>query len=399
MVGLLGWKVSQKVFVPQKGVARRGGTPAVAVEISPVRKSTIRDVGFFTGSLSPRSQFIVAPKIGGRLEKLMVNMGDQVQRGQQIALLDDEEYVQQVDQARAELEVARANLEQSRSALDIAKRELGRITALHGKNIVSEAELDAAEAEFTAQSAKHKVAQAQIAQKEAELKAAKVRLSYTKICVACEEGDGQWVVGERFVDEGSMLAPHASIVSVLDIGSLIAVVHVIERDYSKVKLGQEALVTTDAFPERSFYGKVVRVAPLLKETSREARVEIEIPNREDLLKPGMFVRVQIEFDRHDHATVVPLYALTKRKGVQGVFLADHTNRKAQFVAVTLGIMDGEWVEVISPSLSGSVVTLGQHLLEDGSPIELPAAKPAGPSKGEGDPGAAAQARRPAAPGT
>jgi RND family efflux transporter MFP subunit len=133
-------------------------------------------------------------------------------------------------------------------------------------------------------------------------------------------------------------------------------------------VGQEATVTTDAYPGRVFDGRIVRVAPLLKETSREARVEVEITNPEGLLKPGMFVRVQIEFDRHDNATVVPTNALAHREDREGVFLVDLMEKKAHFVPVTVGIVSGDEAEITAPPLAGMVVTLGQHLLTDGSAI-------------------------------
>jgi RND family efflux transporter MFP subunit len=352
---------------------------AVAVEVAPVHKGTIRDIGFFTGSLLPKSYFVVAPKIAGRLEKLLLNIGDRVKRGQLIAVLDDEEYAQQVEQVRAELEVAKANVEESLSTLDMAQREFERAKALRQKKIASESELDAALAQFKAQDAKYKVALAHVTQKEAALKAAQVRLSYTKIRAWWEDGNEPRVVGERFVDEGAMLKANDSIVSVLEIQTLTGVIHVIERDYSEVQIGQEARITTDAFPGRTFTGKVTRVAPLLKETSRQARVEVEIPNRERLLKPGMFIRAQIQFARHDDATVVPVTALTKRNDQQGVFLVDTQHMKARFVPITVGIVNGGLVEVLRPLLSGSVVTLGHHLLENGSPITLPQAEPKGTS--------------------
>ena len=94
--------------------------------------------------------------------------------------------------------------------------------------------------------------------------------------------NGFQVVGERYVHEGAMLAANNPIVSIFDIRSVIAAIHVIEEDYSKIRLGLDADVLTDAYPGRSFSGKVVRMAPLLKETSRQARVEIEIPNFEEL---------------------------------------------------------------------------------------------------------------------
>ena len=168
-----------------------------------------------------------------------------------------------------------------------------------------------------------------------------------------------------------MLKANDPIVSVLDIHPLTAVIYVIERDYSKIKIGQTTLATTDAFPGQTFKGTVLRVAPLLRETSREARVEIEMPNPQEILKPGMFVRVEIEFARHEDTTVVPLSSLVRRGGQRGVFVADQEQRKARFVPVEVGIVNGDLAEVVSPSLAGSVVTLGHHLLQDGSSILLP----------------------------
>lgn len=230
---------------------------------------------------------------------------------------------------------------------------------------------DAAESEFKTQQSRLKVAIAQVSQKEAALKIANVQLSYTQIQVPENNTTGHIVIGERFVDEGAMLAPNTPIASVLDIEKLIAAIHVIERDYPKIQLGLEAIISTDAFPGRTFTGKVIRIAPFLKEKSREARVEIEIPNAQKLLKPGMFVRVQIQFDEHENATVVPVAALVKRNGIQGVFLFDLKKQKVRFVSVTVGIVNSVQAEVLNPPITGSVVTLGHHLLEDGSLIILP----------------------------
>jgi len=371
LIGLVGWQVYLRLGELRTPTVRENKAPPVPVEAERVRKNTVRDIGFFTGTIYPFSQFAVAPKIAGRLEKLLVKIGDPVKKNQLIAVLEDDEYLQQVDQARAELEVAKANIEEQRSALDTARRNVERARELRKGKITSEAELETSEAEFTEQGAKYKVAVAQVAQKEAAFKAAQVRLSYTRIRATWEEGDRNRVVGERFVDEGAMLASNTPIVSILDISSLTGVIFVIERDYSKVRVGQEAHISTDAFPGRTFSGKVVRIAPLIKETSREARVEIDLPNPERLLKPGMFIRAQIEFSRQDDATVIPARALIRRDGREGVFIIDRQEMKAQFVPLRLGIANTEWVQVVEPSLSGWVVTLGQHMLENGSAVTLP----------------------------
>jgi RND family efflux transporter MFP subunit len=220
---------------------------------------------------------------------------------------------------------------------------------------------------------------AQVSQKEAAQKAAEVRLSYTQIRVDWLDGDDPRVVGQKFVDEGAMLKPNDPISSVLDIRSLVGDIHVTERDYPKLQVGQEAAVTTDAYPGQTFTGKAVRIAPALKEASREALVELAIPNPDGALKPGMFVRAKMEFAKHDGVTRVPVTALVRRNGQQGVFLADAESQKAKFVAVTLGIVDERAAEVTEPPLAGNVVTLGQHLLEDGAAIVLPGSKPGPPA--------------------
>ncbi len=370
IVTLAGWQVYKRITASSnKNRSGRSAAP-VAIETKPIRKDIIRDIGVFTGSLLPKSQFVVAPKVAGWLEKLLVNIGDEVHQNQVIAILDDEEFTQQVQQVRAELQVAKANAENCTSDLDIAKREYDRAKALREKQIASASELDESEAAFNACQTRLKVSLAQVAQKEAVLKAADVRLSYTKVQAFWEDGGDTRVVGERFVDEGALLQVNEPIVSILENDPLTAVVYVIERDYQKVKVGQQSITTNDAYPDKTFTGNVVRIAPLLKESSRQARVEIEIPNPGQLLKPGMFVRAQIEFATHTNATLVPYAALVKREGKEGIFIVDLKNLKALFTPVKTGIINGELVEVIEPEISGFVVTLGNHLLEDGSDITI-----------------------------
>ena len=372
---MAGWQVYSRLFATE--VPQGTGRPAVAVavETRPIYKDSIRDIGVFTGSLEPKSRFDVAPKVAGWLRELLVDVGDTVERNQIIAVLDDEEFAQQVEQARAELQVAKANAENYASDLDIAKREYERAKALREKQIASASELDVSEAAFNASQTRHKVSLAQVAQKEAALKTALVRLSYTKVRAFWEEGDQTRVVGERFVDVGELLAINQPIVSVLENDPLTAVVYVIERDYPKVSIGQQAIVSTDAYPGRTFTGSITRIAPLLKESSRQARLEVEVPNPEHMLKPGMFVRASVEFTRHENATLVPLPALVKRDNKDGVFIADTKNLKARFVPVTTGIINGEIVEITEPEISGRVITMGNHLLENGSDITLPNIEP------------------------
>ncbi|MBD3306835.1 efflux RND transporter periplasmic adaptor subunit [candidate division KSB3 bacterium] len=385
LAGLLGWQIYQKVSQSAPATSggwggRGGGRPAVAVEIGEVQQRTIQDIGQFTGSLSPKSQFIVTPKISGRLKQLFVDVGDPVERNQLIAVIDDEGYLQEVEKAQAELEVAKANLEESRSALAIAKRDFERAQNLQQNDILSQSGLDSAEAKYNAAVANYRVSQALVKNRESGLHAAQLHLSYTEIRASWETGDQPRVVGQRFVDEGSILKANDPIVSILDLNAITCVINVIERDYFKVRQDQPATIETDAFPGQTFQGRVARIAPLLNESSRQAEIEIEIPNSDGLLKPGMFVRVQIEFANIEDTTVVPVAALVKRNDQQGVYRADLENMTAQFVPVQVGVLTTQFAQILDPPLSGSVVTLGQYLLEDGATIVLPGQQEQTPSQ-------------------
>jgi RND family efflux transporter MFP subunit len=364
------WLIIKNTASRGQEAGQRTGT--VAVEIAPITSGPIRDVGLFSGTLVPKSQFVIAPKVSGKLEELYVDIGDRLQNGQVVAQLDDDEYQQQVIQAEADLSVARANLEEARTAVELAGRDLERAESLHKKKIMSDSQMDAARSQFNAQEARFKVAAAQVSNRESALAAARVRLSYTRIKASWEKGSGVRYVGERFVHEGALLSPNSQIISVIELQPITAVIYATEIEYFRIGTGQGVVITTTAFPGRTFEGTVTRIAPLLQETSRQARVEIDIRNEDSSLKPGLFVNAGIEFAHRDKAVIVPFSALVQRGGRSGIFLADRENKKAFFRAVKVGIVEGENAEVIEPAdLSGYAVVLGQHLLQDGMSIILP----------------------------
>jgi len=360
------------------GGGQQGGPrgAAVAVEIAAVERGGIRDIGTFSGTLIPKSYFTIVPKISGRIKELYVDIGDRLTRGELVAVLEDEEYQQQVIQAGADLGVAQANLDEARSAKEMAQKEFDRAKALHAKGILSDAEIEAAQSAFSTRDARYKVTVAQIANQQAALETAKVRLSYTRIRAAWETGGDVRYVGERFVNPGAMLSSNTAILSVIELHPITAVIHVTEKDYFRLKTEQLVVITSSAFAGREFQGRVSRVAPLLKETSREARVEIGVDNADGTLKPGMFVNARIEFANKTGATIVPTSALVNRGALQGLFLADLEAKKAVFQPATVGIVEGDRAEIIEPAqLAGYVVTLGHHLLENGTALILPESAP------------------------
>lgn len=377
------WLLSQADDAGERPFAREARA-AVAVEVAPVERTSIRELRTFTGTLHAAARFDVAPKIGGRLEHLEVDLGDRVEKGQVVARLDDDESVQELEQARAELEVARASLAEAQSSREAKERQYERMRELREQRVASQQELDAAEAEAMAQRARVRLAEAQVSQREAALRAAEVRMSYTTIRATWQGDDRSRVVGERFVDEGTTISANTPIVSVLDIERLTGVVFAAERDYPRLRIGQDATILADAYPGRTFPATVARIAPLFREASRQARIEVEAPNADGLLKPGMFVRVQVQLDQADDALIVPLAALVERAGEPGVFAVDRAAGTAHFVPVVVGIVENGRAQIREPALEGEVVTLGQHLLEDGAEIIVAEADASAVTAGRGD---------------
>jgi len=362
------WRVYILLFTGESESARPT-RPAVAVEVDSVRYGPIEEVREYTGTVYPRYQYILAPKISGRIIGISKRIGDWVKAGEIIAHIDDAEYQQAVREAEANLKIAQASLAEARSQFELASQEKERVESLQEKGIASPAELDAAVTNYTAQESRYKLAQAQVEQRDASLKSAQIRLSYTQL-TASEPG----FVGERYVDEGALLAPNSPVVSVIGIDSVIVRTTIIERDYGRIQNGQHVVVTVDAFPDRQFMGNVSRIAPMLQESSRVAQMEVEVVNQETLLKPGMFARVNVRIAEKDSTQIIAATALVNRSGEFGVFVVNPQEAIAHYVPVQVGIVTPTMVEILSPPLEGMVITLGHHLLDEGSPVLLPRAE-------------------------
>jgi len=339
--------------------------PPVAIEVDQVRFEPIREVRQLTGSVYPQYQYVVAPKVSGRLVSIDKRIGDWVESNEIVAQIDDAEYQQGVLESDANLKIANATLMEAEIQFKLAAQEKKRVESLQAKGISSPSELDTAVSNYSAQESRLQLARAQVEQREAALRSAKIRLGYTRL-TASEPG----FVGERFVDVGALLAPNAPVISIIGIRSVIVRATIVERDYGFIKIGQSAEVTVDAFPERKFYGNVSRIAPMLQETSRVAQMEVDVSNEGLLLKPGMFARVAVVTAEKDSAQTVPTVAVVLQEKENGVFMVADGEKVARYFSVETGIVTPERTEIVSPRLSGRVVTLGQHLLNDGSPVIL-----------------------------
>jgi RND family efflux transporter MFP subunit len=375
VVALIGWQVVVRVRAGRDPASGNSGnnaaqarSAAVAVEVAPVERADVRRVEEFIGSLQSPSRVIVSAKVGGRLERFLVRVGDRLERGVVVAELDPEEYRQQAEQAEAELEVAKAGLDGARVSLEAALRDLERVKVLRQERVAAEAELDLADTARRKAESQLAVAEAQFRQKQVALDMANLHLEQSRVRATWAPGEGRRVVGERFAEPGSLIKAGDPLLAVLQLDPLEAVIRVVEETYTRLRPGQRAQVTADVFPGAVFEGKVITVAPFLEESTRQGEVRIEVQNPEGTLKPGMVARVAIELGRRPGALTVPVAAVTEYRGQKGVFQLDPESRRVRFLALKLGIQDGDRVEVLEPPLVGPVVVLGQHLLADGSEV-------------------------------
>jgi len=374
----IGWAVYDRLDAPEKRRTERG--PA-AVSVATIERAAITERRLYSGSLEAGARFVVSPKVAGRIERLAVDLGDAVSPGQTLALLDDAEFEQAVAVARAEKAVAEARLAEARSAQTIADRALERSTTLRTRGVASETQFDQAAAEQLAAAAAAQVARAQVQRSRAALESARIRLSYTRILArwpgAGAEGEAApdpadvRVVARRLIDAGETVSAGTPLLSIVDLDPLVAVIFVAERDYARIRVDQPVELTTDAHPGRTFGGRVKRIAPAFSESARQARVEIDVPNADHALRPGMFARAELALRRVDAATVVPEEALTVRQETDGVFIVEGDPLTARWRPVEIGVRDGDRVQISGEGLTGRVVTLGQQLIDDGAPVVVP----------------------------
>jgi RND family efflux transporter MFP subunit len=368
----LGWVIFSQ-FLNRAGSSKSVETSrAVPVEVAQIQRGPIALQRTFSGELEALAEFVVAPKVSGRVERVIVDIADTVKRGQVVAELDNDEYVQAVAQAKADLLVAGANLSEAKSALEIAKREFKRTESLLKRGIASDSEFDAASQDQLAKQARLEVAAAQVTKAESSLETANIRLGYTKVTAGWTGGDNHRIVAERYVDEGQTVAANEPLLSIVELHPIIGVVFVNERDYAHLKPGQLVSLRTDAYPGEKYTGRIDRIAPVFRKSTRQARIEMIIDNPQHRLKPGLFIRATVVLARVPEATIVPEQALTVRGDRIGVFIVSEDGRSVAWREVKVGIREGDRIQVEGEGLSGRVLTLGQQLVNHGSPITIPA---------------------------
>lgn len=294
------WQSGKEGDAPQFRTARLEQGPITAVVAS-------------SGTLNPVRSVQVGTQVSGQIKNLYVDFNSPVKQGQLIAQIDPETVEYRVRQAEADLEAARSSEGRARVALANAQRDLGRTKELVAKNFVSGAELDAKQSAYDLAAAELRSAQAVVKQREASLASARVDLRRTEIRAPV---DG--VVIKRSVDVGqtvaaSLQAPELFVIA-KNLADMQVETAIDEADVGRVRPGQKATFTVDAFPGRSFAGEVtqVRKAALNQQNVITYTALVSAANPDGILMPGMTANVRITTDSRADVLKAPNAALRFR---------------------------------------------------------------------------------------
>jgi RND family efflux transporter MFP subunit len=304
--------------------------------------------------LRPLIQSDVGSKTLGYLDAVLVDRGDHVARGQLLALVRPSDLPDQ-------LAAARSTLAQVQSSAALARTNYERAKQLAPEAVVSQQELQQAQAQFATAEAAQQAAQAQIA-------AVAVRLGETRITSPLTG-----VVVQRRLDPGTLVGPPGggAIVTVARVDTLRVFITVNEREIAGVAVGKEAHVEVDAFPGRTFSGKVVRLSPALDPATRTLDAEVQLDNRAGELYPGMYGRGAIVVETHPHMAVLPVTAVVLSNRQAYAFALDKGGDVVRRRALTLGVDGGDWFEIKAGVLPGDeIVVAGAEALSDGMKVRV-----------------------------
>lgn len=377
-------------------------TQPVAVEVT-TAPAIVRELPRFfeaTGSFTGDEQTDVSPSIAGKVVAIGVEMGSYVRRGQTIVRLDDVDLKLRVQQGQAQLDQAKAGLRQAeekvgirpgqsfdlnrlpevanaRVALDLAEKNLRRSEKLIESGDVSRSMYDQQKAQRDQLKEQYEAAlslarqnyaavmtaRANVANAESQLNLARRSLSYANVYSPI---DGY--VADRTADLGEYVSTTTKVATVVRINPLRVRIDIPEQAIPVVNVGQSVSVTTSAWPDRNFSGRIARISPNVTATSRTLTVEAEVENGSGMLKPGQFATVRILESRAAPATLVPARAVRTESGVNRVFVIKDGH--AQERLVQLGQTEGDLVEIKNGvAASENVATSNIEQLNDGMAVK------------------------------
>ncbi|MBI3345388.1 MAG: efflux RND transporter periplasmic adaptor subunit [Gammaproteobacteria bacterium] len=323
----------QKGATPGKD-AKPQGPMAMPVEAVTVETGAVtRDITA-VGSMRANESVIIRSEIAGRIQAIHFSEGESVTQGAELVTLDATEF--------------RAQLAETTATVKLNELNFRRAQELQTKNLLSRQSYDEA--------------QAKLAESRAQQNVDEARLAKTKLFAPFAG-----VLGLRQVSPGDYIKEGQDIVNLEDIASLKLDFRVPETYFAEIKLDQEVNIEVDAYPGRTFSGKVYAIDPRIDAQTRTVLLRAHIPNTDLLLRPGMFARVNLVLEQRSAALLIPEEALVSKGDEQFVYRI--VEGKALQSMVKTGQRRNGMVEILEGLSSGdTVATAGQTKLHDGAPV-------------------------------
>lgn len=296
----------------------RGSAPTPSVEVVQTQRGSLPLEQRLSGTVRARNQVSIYPEITARVEDVLAESGDFVERGQPLVRLRDRSYREQVRQAEANVNIQRAQLRQAQAQLSELQSELRRIEQLADREFSSRQELETLQAQVEGAEADVAAAEAQVEQAESTLSERQGDLAQTVI-----RSPVTGRIGRRDVEVGQRVDGSSRLFDVGDLSFVRVRVSLTDEMLGRIREGQTAQISSEMLPDTTIAAQVSRISPFLDENSFSTDAEIDIPNDGNLLRPGMFVNVAVLYGESEQATLIPNSALYEDPGTGavGVFLA------------------------------------------------------------------------------
>jgi RND family efflux transporter MFP subunit len=344
--------VAFRVTAARRAAVKPADRPSAAALVTSARvaRADVPERIAVTGTIRPRNDTDVLPKVGGRIESVHASVGERVTAGQLLAVIEHEEIAWQARQAEAAVRLAKAGV-------DGARLELDRTKALFDGGSASPAQLDGVRVKLD-------LAEAQLAQAEAAAGLARQNLANARV-VAPFAG----TVTRRPVNVGAQVNTGTVLFTVQDVAALKLETSVDAAAFVRLARGQPVEVTVDARPGDAFRGRVTLLSPALDPQTRRAAVELEIDNAAGRLLPNMFAHADITVAVLRGALVLPREALFEQPG--GTMVYRLKDGRAEAVRPRLGPSDGARAVATTGLAEGDeVATSGLANLSDGAEVRV-----------------------------
>jgi RND family efflux transporter MFP subunit len=295
-----------------------GDGPVPAVEVIQARSGSLPLQERLSGTVRAENQVAIYPEISAPIVRVVAGNGDYVRKGDALVYLKDTDFQERLRQAEAALVIAEAEARRAEATVREMRARLERTSELASKQLESQQQLEALQAQVDIAVANYDQAIGRISQAQSTVEERRDALGRTVVRAPISGHIGQRdaEVGMR-VDTGT----HLFTIGKFDV--VRVEVAIPDEMIALIKTGQTALIGLEGVGDQELEASVSRISPFLEEGSYSAEAEIDVDNRAGFLRPGMFVTVDILYGESEQATLLPMSVLYEDpgSGVQGVFIA------------------------------------------------------------------------------